>query len=70
MSGHEPACWLCGRGGMNDPVDAELARLRAIEAAAKAWLAQLDANKDPQVLYEADVALALRDMLDRRGAKP
>jgi len=44
----------------------ELARLRAIEKAVRSWLAQLDANKDPQMLYEADVALELRDMLAAR----
>ena len=47
--------------------DAEIARLRKIEAAVKAWLDSLDANQDPQMLYEADVALELRDILAGKG---
>ena len=37
MSGRDHSCPECGRGGMNDPTDLELARLRAIEKAAKSY---------------------------------
>ena len=46
----------------------EMKRLRAFEAAMKGWLFELDHNKEPQMLYEADVALRLRDILAGRGS--